>query len=52
MQWFIDEPTNIAICGRNAYLYAKENFLSCLNTQNVMEVYENLLGIKSKENES
>jgi len=43
MQWFLDEPAHISECGRRAYIFAKENFLSGINTENVINVYRDIL---------
>lgn len=43
MQWFLDEPAKICECGGRAYVYAKENFLSDRNTENVIGVYRDIL---------
>lgn len=47
MKWFMDEAVWISQCGKNAYSYSKENFLSCINVENIMEVYKNQLNDKS-----
>lgn len=49
MQWFIENPLNIRECGKRAYTFAKENFLSCVNTSNIVSVYNELLDIRKNE---
>lgn len=43
MQWFLDEPQHISECGKRAYIFAKANFLSDINTQNIIDIYGKLL---------
>lgn len=43
MQWFLDEPLHISECGKRAYVFAKENFLSDINTKNIIDIYSKLL---------
>ena len=43
MKWFMDEAVWVSQCGKNAYSYSKEKFLSCINVENIMEVYKNQL---------
>lgn len=43
MQWFLDEPSHISECGKQAYIFAKENFISDMNTEKVINVYRDML---------
>lgn len=43
MKWFLDEPQRISECGKRSYLYAKENYLSYINTEKVLNIYTDLI---------
>lgn len=43
MQWYIEEPSRIGECGKEAYAFAKENFLSERNTEALENVYKELI---------
>jgi len=43
MQWFLDNQEYIEKCGREAYFFAKERFLSDYNTKNIENLYQEVL---------
>lgn len=43
MKWFLNRPQYINECGSNAYSYAKEKFLSSVNTNKIMNIYKGLV---------
>lgn len=45
MQWFLDNPEYIEKCGREAYLFAKDGFLSEYNTENMEKLYQELVDL-------
>lgn len=42
MQWFLDAPERIEACGREAYSFAKDNFLSDYNTEKIEKLYREI----------
>ena len=51
MKWFIDQPEKISECGRRAYIFAKDNFLSDINTNKMVSIYKNLQKPKQYQKE-
>lgn len=43
MQWFMENPECIERCGKAAYDFAKDKFLSSYNTKNIEKLYQELL---------
>lgn len=43
MQWFLENPEYIGICGREAYSFAKDRFLSSYNMENIEKLYREIL---------
>lgn len=50
MRWFLENPAYIGMCGRKAYSFAKDRFLSKYNTENIEKLYSNQLRLsRNKE---
>lgn len=48
MRWFMEDRQNISKCGKAAYSFAKEQFLSCRNTEAVEEIYKSYCKAQQK----
>lgn len=42
MQWFMENPECVERCGKAAYDFAKNRFLSCYNTASIEELYKEI----------